>query len=61
LKFVERMSFVMSKSKEKSKKELAGIITNMIDEGSEDVTTLSEDPEAKYESIAEKEPGKSED
>jgi hypothetical protein len=61
LTLIERMSFIMSKSKEKAKKELAGILTNMIDEGSEGVTTISEDPEAKYESIAEKEPGQSEE
>jgi hypothetical protein len=34
------------------------VITNMIDEGSEKVTTLSEDPEAKYESIGKKVPKK---
>ena len=35
----------------KDKKEIAEAITDMIDKGSEGVTTLSEDPEAKYEAI----------
>lgn len=48
----------MYKTKDNPKKELADIITNMIDEGSEEVKTLSDDPEAKYEARAYKEPGK---
>lgn len=48
----------MSKEKENKKEEIASIIKDMIDNGSEGVTTLSKDPEAKYESITEKEPGK---
>ncbi len=48
----------MSTRKNEDKQDLAAVISNMIDEGSEGVTTLSGDPEAKYESIAEKEPGK---
>jgi DNA-binding ferritin-like protein len=45
----------MSKEKkeEKSKRKIAHELVEMIDEGSENVTTLSADPEAKYESIAE--------
>jgi hypothetical protein len=43
-----------------SKKELADALINIISEGSENVTTLSDDPEAKYESIAEKVPGNNE-
>lgn len=41
-----------------NKKKLADIITDMVDEGSEGITTLSKDPEAKYESIGEKIPEK---
>jgi hypothetical protein len=48
----------MRKEQENKKEELASVIKDMIDEGSEGVTTLSKDPEAKYESITEKEPGK---
>jgi hypothetical protein len=40
----------------KNKSHIEKAITNMIDEGSEDVTTLSKDVEAKYESIGEKIP-----
>jgi DNA-binding ferritin-like protein len=48
---------LMNKKNSKDKQELINAVTNMIDEGSEKVTTLSKDPEAKYESIGEKEPG----
>jgi hypothetical protein len=48
----------MRKEQENKKEELASVIKDMIDKGSEGVTTLSKDPEAKYESITEKEPGK---
>jgi biopolymer transport protein ExbD len=47
----------MNKRKVRHEQKLVSAITNMIDEGSEEVTTLSEDTEAKYESIAEKVPG----
>lgn len=48
----------MNKRKHKSENNeyIEEIITNMIDEGSEDVTTLSKDVEAKYEAIGEKTP-----
>lgn len=42
------------KNTEKHKEEIEKAITNVINEGSEDVTTLSEAPEAKYEAIDEK-------
>jgi hypothetical protein len=48
---------LMNKKNSKDKQELINAITNMIDEGSEKVTTLSRESEAKYESIGEKEPG----
>ena len=47
----------MVKKNSKDKQELVNAVTNMIDKGSEKVTTLSEDSEAKYESIGEKKPG----
>lgn len=46
----------MNKSKQSSedKIHLEKILTDMIDTGSDHVTTLSKNPEAKYESIEEK-------
>lgn len=40
-----------NKRKVKNNEEIEKAITNMIDDGSEGVTTLSSDPEAKYEAI----------
>jgi hypothetical protein len=48
---------LMKKKNSKDKQELINAVTNMIDDGSEKVTTISEDPETKYESIGEKDPG----
>jgi DNA-binding ferritin-like protein len=45
-------------SRNERKEEIAEAIVDMIDDGSEGVTTLSNSPEAKYESIDEKTPGK---
>jgi hypothetical protein len=48
----------MNGKNSKDKQELVNAVTNVINEGSAKITTLSEDPEAKYESISEKEPGR---
>lgn len=50
----------MDNRKINGKHKLEKAIVDMIDEGSEDVTTLSRDTEAKYESISDKEPGSEE-
>ncbi|ERI94581.1 hypothetical protein HMPREF1982_00888 [Clostridiales bacterium oral taxon 876 str. F0540] len=47
----------MSINEKKKKAEIEDAITDMINEGSEGVTTLSKDVEAKYESRAYKVPG----
>lgn len=43
---------------DKEKKKIQNVIVDMIDEGSDKVTTISESAEAKYESIGTEEPGK---
>ncbi|MBL4936411.1 hypothetical protein JK636_11630 [Clostridium sp. YIM B02515] len=47
----------MNINEKKKKSEIEDAITDMINEGSEGVTTLSKDVEAKYESRADKVPG----
>lgn len=44
---------IKEKQKHRNKRKIAHELAEMLDEGSENVTTLSADPEAKYESIAE--------
>lgn len=46
------------KSDKKHKEEIENALVNVIEEGSEGVTTLSRDVEAKYESIDSKKSGK---
>lgn len=54
LKLNWRMQHGQKKHTNENKAYIEEVITNMIEEGSEKVTTLSEDPEAKYESIGKK-------